>query len=91
MTRETIQIVTTCYPETMGHCVIYQPPYVFSVRPSWRVGDEGVVDLTIRLNTARIHQAFFDSVRRFIDKRTASKIIMLTGTDRQAGRQAGGM
>ena len=32
VTRETIQIVTSSYPESMGHCVIYQPPYVFSVR-----------------------------------------------------------
>lgn len=53
VTRETIQIVTSCYPETMGHCVIYLPPFVFS--------------------------AFFDSVKRFIDPKSASKIIVISG------------
>lgn len=53
VTRETIQMLTTCYPETMGHCIIYLPPRIFS--------------------------AFFDSVKRLIDPRTASKIVMITG------------
>eukprot|EP00291_Cryptomonas_curvata_P014244 CAMPEP_0172181970 /NCGR_PEP_ID=MMETSP1050-20130122/18130_1 /TAXON_ID=233186 /ORGANISM="Cryptomonas curvata, Strain CCAP979/52" /LENGTH=264 /DNA_ID=CAMNT_0012855345 /DNA_START=69 /DNA_END=860 /DNA_ORIENTATION=+ len=29
-TRETIRMVCQCYPERLGHCVIYRPPGVFS-------------------------------------------------------------
>ena len=28
-TRETLQMLTTCYPERMGHCVAIGPPSVF--------------------------------------------------------------
>jgi CRAL/TRIO domain len=30
-TRETISMLCDCFPERLGHCVVYQPPAVFSV------------------------------------------------------------
>lgn len=28
-TKETILMLTSCYPERLGHCICYQPPYYF--------------------------------------------------------------
>jgi hypothetical protein len=31
VTRETIKILCNCYPERLGHCIIYQPPAYFKI------------------------------------------------------------
>ena len=31
VTKETIKILTISYPETLGHCIIYQPPRIFKM------------------------------------------------------------
>eukprot|EP01031_Cornospumella_fuschlensis_P028991 gene28991-34991_t len=52
-TRETIQMMCTCFPERLGHCIAYRPPGIF--------------------------RTFFDTVKGFLDPRTVSKMIFITG------------
>lgn len=52
-TRETIQMMCTCFPERLGHCIAYRPPGIF--------------------------RTFFDTVKGFLDPRTVSKMVFITG------------
>jgi hypothetical protein len=52
-TKETIHMVCSCFPERLGHCIVYQPPTVFSI--------------------------FFNTVKGFLDTKTVSKMIFLSG------------
>jgi hypothetical protein len=52
-TKETIHMVCSCFPERLGHCIVYQPPTVFRV--------------------------FFNTVKGFLDPKTANKMIFLSG------------
>jgi hypothetical protein len=52
-TKETIHMVCSCFPERLGHCIVYQPPTVFRL--------------------------FFNTVKGFLDPKTANKMIFLSG------------
>ena len=51
--KETIHMLCNCYPERLGHCIVYTPPFIF--------------------------QTFFNSVKSWIDPKTVSKVIFISG------------
>lgn len=52
-TKETIQMLSKCYPERLGHCICYQPPTYFKI--------------------------FFETVKVFLDAKTAGKVVFIIG------------
>lgn len=52
-TRETLLMLCNTFPERLGHCIAYRPPYVF--------------------------KAFYESVKPFLDPKTASKVVFIYG------------